>query len=172
MNRYYLFEKLLKENGPFIIDAIDRKADPQVSLAFDKATFSDRTEALRIKQLVFLRPYKDANEPVTPVVFTYYINSRGELVINGSEIQKMVLERLSSDDVPNAVPHVIWDLNYPWNYIYNFDDVEKPNPTLHDSKYIASSMGADFHIRPNDGNAKLYDLWKYVLNQETGKLPN
>ena len=165
MNLYDFFCNLLKENGPFIIDAIDRKANPQISLSFEKADFSDGTEALKIKQLIYLRPYKEIDESVTPIVFNYYLNNQGDIIIDQNYIQTVASERLSSEDVGSAVQHVIWDLNYPWNYIYQFEP-DLPNPTLHNCKYINSGLGTDFIIRPYSDQAIMYDLWHYSFNRQ------
>ena len=163
MNRYDLFKYLVDENGPFIIDAVDKKSDPVFSLCIDKVSFSDGSEAIKVKQLIYVRPYKEANEKTTPIVFAYHLIKDGDILINQKEVENNVADWLSSEDIKGAISHVIWDLNYPWNYIYRFED-NTDKITLRDSTFITSGKGSNFVIRPYDEKAKLYDLWQCAIS--------
>ncbi|KKQ93736.1 MAG: hypothetical protein UT66_C0024G0008 [candidate division CPR2 bacterium GW2011_GWC1_39_9] len=163
MNRYDLFKKLVEENGSFIIDAVDRKSNPVFSLCINKVSFSDGSEAIEVKQLVFIRPYIEASEKVTPIVFTYHLKKDGDILINQKEVENKVADWLSSEDIKAAVSHVIWDLNYPWNYTYHFEETAD-KITLRDSSFITSGKGSNFVIRPYDEKTNLYDLWQSRLS--------
>ena len=97
MNRYDLFKYLVDENGPFIIDAVDKKSDPVFSLCIDKVSFSDGSEAIKVKQLIYVRPYKEANEKTTPIVFAYHLKKDGDILINQKEVENNASLRVGID---------------------------------------------------------------------------